>query len=104
MIPWRPLISALLAVAAVATLVRIANASALGRVAGLFAVAALVVVALAVLREQAWAFGAAFFLGLCWFWAAIALRVQGVLTAGEIFLWLAWSVTVMVATVRGRAA
>jgi hypothetical protein len=102
-IPWRPLIAVLLAVAALGTIVRIANASALGRVAGVGAVVMLIVVALAVLREEQWAFGAAFFLGLCWFWAAIALRVQGVLAPAEIFLWLAWSVTVMIATVRGRA-
>jgi hypothetical protein len=62
----------------------------------------LLLVAVAVLRKQDWAWGVAFLLGLCWFWAAIALRVQGVLAPAEIFLWLAWSVTVMIATVRGR--
>ena len=102
--PWRPLIAVLLGVAAIGTLVRVANASALGRVTGVGAIVALIVVALGVLREEDWAFGAAFFLGLCWFWAAIALRVQGVLAPAEIFLWLAWSVAVMIATVRGRAA
>ena len=102
MIPWRLLTAVLLAVAAAATIVRIANASAVGRVAGVLAAFALGAVSFAVYRDRDWAFGAAFFLGLCWFWASIALRVQGVLGAGEVALWLAWSVTVMIATVRGR--
>jgi hypothetical protein len=96
------MLSVLLAVAAGATIVRIANASVVGRFAGVGAAVALVVVAVATWQRRDWAFGAAFLLGLCWFWAAIALRVQGVLAAGEITLWLAWAVTVMIASVRGR--
>lgn len=99
---WRTATAVLLAAASIAAVLRGANASPFGRFASVLAAAALLGVALAVLREQPWAWGATFLLGICWSWAAIALRVQDVLGPGEMLMWLAWSVTVIVASVRGR--
>ena len=99
---WKNAMAVLLGGAALATIVRVLDSSFVGRFAGVLAAGALVAVALAVRREQQWAWGAAFLLGLCWFWAAIALRVQDVLSVGEGLLWLAWSAIVIVASVRGR--
>lgn len=99
----RTLTAVLLVAAAIAALMRGADASFLGRFAVVVAAAALLAVALAVLREQDWAWGAAFLVGVCWFWAAVALRVQAVLQPREVVVWLAWSVAVIVASVRGRS-
>jgi hypothetical protein len=55
-------------------------------------------------RKQPWAVGSAFLLGICWFWAAFALRAQGSFGAGELVAWLAWSIVVIVASVRSRPA
>jgi hypothetical protein len=102
MIPWRALTSALLTVAAVGAVAQSLNASVVGRVAGVLAGLLMVGVALGVWRRQAWAIGSAFLLGVCWFWAAVALRAQGSFGAGELALWLAWSIVVIVASVQSR--
>ena len=99
----RTLTALLLTFAAVAAFLRGASAGFLGRLAGVMAAAAMLAVALAVIREQDWAWGAAFLLGICWAWATVALRVQGVLQPGDVVLWLAWSVSIIVASVRGRS-
>lgn len=98
----RLLVAVLLAVAAVGAIARSINGSDVARVAGVFAALALGTIAVGVIRERMWAFGAAFFIGLFWLWAIIALRVQGVLEAPEIVLWIAWSIVVMVVSVRTR--
>jgi hypothetical protein len=98
----RVLVAVLLAGAAVGAIGRSVNGSDVARVAGMFAAAALGAVAVGVVRKRTWASGAAFFIGLCWLWAIIALRVQGVLEAPEIALWIAWSIVVMVVSVRTR--
>jgi hypothetical protein len=103
LLSWRTATAVLLCGAAVGAVARGANASFVGRLAGVLAAAALVAVAVGVIRERDWGWGAAFFLGICWMWATIALRVQGVLQPGEVAMWLAWSVIVIVASVRGRA-
>lgn len=100
---WRGATVVLLIAAAIAAVVRGANASFVGRFAGVLAAGALTSVALAVFRERDWGWGAAFFLGICWFWAAVALRVQDVLRVAEAVMWLAWAVIVIVASVRGRS-
>jgi hypothetical protein len=99
----RTLTAVLLVGAAAAAFMRGASAGFLGRFAGVLAAGALLAVALAVMREQKWAWGASFFLGICWLWAAVALRVQGVLRPKEVAMWLAWSVAIIVASVRGRS-
>jgi hypothetical protein len=99
----RTVVAILLAGAAGAAFMRGASEGFLGRSAGVLAAAAMLAVAIAVLREQDWGWGAAFFLGICWLWAAVALRVQDVLQPGEFAMWLAWSVGVIVASVRGRS-
>jgi hypothetical protein len=99
---WRTATAVLLTAAAIAAVLRGANASFVGRAAGVLAAGALLAVAISVMREQAWAWGATFLLGICWSWAAIALRVQDVLGPGEMLMWLAWSIVVIVASVRGR--
>jgi len=102
LLSWRTATAVLLCGAAVGAVGRGANASFVGRLAGVLAAGALVAVAIAVMRERDWGWGAAFLIGICWSWATIALRVQGVLQPGEVAMWLAWSVTVVVASVRGR--
>lgn len=99
---WRGLLPALLLGAVLAAIVRSANASAVGRIGGLLAAASLALVGVGVARGQKWALGASFFLGLFWLWAALALGVQGVIDAPEIFMWVAWSVVVMIGSVRLR--
>ncbi|MEX2538243.1 MAG: hypothetical protein WD646_06295 [Actinomycetota bacterium] len=98
----RLLVAFLMVVAAVGAIARSINGSDVARVAGVLAALALGTIAVGVIRERMWALGAAFFIGLCWLWAIIALRVQGVLGAPEIALWIAWSILVMVMTVRMR--
>ena len=98
----RLLVAALLTVAAVGALARFINGSDVARVAGMLAALALGAIAFGVIRDRAWAYGSAFFIGLCWLWATIALRVQGVLGGAEIALWIAWSVIVMAMSVRMR--
>jgi hypothetical protein len=100
--PWRGLTSVLLAGAAAGAVAQSANASIVGRVAGVGAALFMALVALGVWRRQAWAVGLAFLLGICWFWAAFALRAQGSFGAGELVAWLAWSIVVIVASVRSR--
>ena len=98
----RLLVAALLGVAAVGALARSINGSDVARVAGILAALALGAIAFGVIKERSWAYGSAFFIGLCWLWATIALRVQGVLGGVEIALWIAWSVIVMTMSVRMR--
>ncbi len=95
-------VAILLAVAAVGALARSVNGSDVARVAGTLAALSLGMIGFGVLKDRAWAYGSAFFIGLCWLWATIALRVQGVLGGVEIVLWTAWSVVVMVLSVRMR--
>jgi hypothetical protein len=102
MIPWRIVVALLMIAASFGTIIRASDASLLGRVGGVFAAAAMLGVGIAVVRRQQWAFGVAFLLGLCWFWAVLALRIQGVLPPAEVAMWLAWSVIVIVGTIRGR--
>lgn len=99
---WRALVPALLGVAAAGAVLRSANSSSVGRAAGVLAAAAIGLVAVGVWRERRWAYGAAFFLGLFWLWAVVALGVQGVIAAPEILGWVAWSVAVLVGAVRSR--
>ena len=95
-------VAVLLAVAAVGALARSVNGSDVARVAGIIAASFLGVIAFGVIRDRAWAYGSAFFIGLCWLWASIALLVQGVLGGTEIVLWMAWAVLVMAMSVRMR--
>ena len=99
---WRVMTGALLVVAAFGSVVRVANGSFIGRTAGVFAALILVLVAVNVIRQQDWAYGAAFFLGICWFWAAVALRVQNALGPGDVAFWLVWSVATMISSIRCR--
>lgn len=99
---WRVATGILLFVAAFGSIASVADASFLGRIAGVFASFALVMIGVNVIRQQNWAYGAAFFMGICWFWAAIALRVQNALSPAEVAFWLVWSVVVMVSSVRSR--
>jgi hypothetical protein len=101
---WRALVAVLLGAAAIGAIFRSANASTVGRYGGLLAAVALGAVAVGVFRARRWADGSAFFLGLFWLWAAVALRIQGVMDAPEIFVWLVWSIAVMVGSVRVRVA
>jgi hypothetical protein len=98
----RLLVASLLAVAAVGAIVRSINGSDVARVAGILAALALGAIAFGVVKDRAWAYGSAFFIGLCWLWATVALRVQGVLGGVEIVLWIAWSIIVMTMSVRLR--
>jgi hypothetical protein len=96
-------LAALLTAGAVAAFLRGASQGFLGRFAGVLGAGAILVVVLAVMRERDWAFGAAFLLGVCWLWAVVALRVQDVIAPGGFAVWLAWSVGVIVLSVRGRS-
>lgn len=100
---WRALVALLLAGAAIGALTRSADASDLGRAGGIFAVAVLGVVGVGVWRGRRWAEGAAFFLGVFWLWAAVALRIQGVMRGPEVALWLAWSLAVIGGTLKARS-
>lgn len=99
---WRVVVPVLFAAAAFGALARSVNASDFGRIGGLVAAIALVGVGIGVLRGRRWALGAAFFLGLFWLWAAVALRIQGVIGSPEIVIWLAWSVAVIAGSVKAR--
>jgi hypothetical protein len=101
---WRWIVGILLGGASAGAVASAADANDVGRVAGVFAAAFLVLVAVNVLREQVWAYGCAFLLGICWFWAVVALAVAGSLRSGEVIGWLAWSVIVVVGSVRSRDA
>jgi len=92
----------MLAGAAVGAVMESVNASSFGRVGGVFAAAALVVVAVGVVRAWRWAFGVAFFLGLFWLWAVVALGIQGRLSVLAMMVWIAWSIVVMTVSVRAR--
>jgi hypothetical protein len=94
----------LLGFASIGAIVTAADASVVGRVAGVFAATLLVLVAVGVARGRLWAYGSALLLGLCWFWAAFALWLAGSLRSPEAIGWLAWSVVVVVGSVRSRAA
>jgi hypothetical protein len=103
-IPSHVLTSVLLAAAAAGSVLQSADASSVGRVAGVLAALVLALVAYGVWRRQRWAVGGAFLLGICWLWATLALKTQGYLSAGELVVWLAWSLIVIVASVRTRTA
>ena len=104
MIPWRAVLASLLVVAAVGAVVQSANASDFGRLGGGIAALAMCGVAYGILRRQTWAFGSAFLLGVCWFWAVVALTLQGSFSALQLVVWLAWSIVVIVGSVRLRAS
>lgn len=95
-------IAGLFFAAAVAAVLRSAGTSTLGRFGGVAAAALLVILGIGIIRDQMWALGAGFLLGLVWFWAVLALSIQSVIGLGDAILWLAWSVIVMVMTVRMR--
>ena len=99
----RGMAAVLLGAAAVGAVVVSANASPFGRVGGVLAAAALIVVAVGIVRAWRWAFGVAFLLGLFWLWAAIALGIQGQMSAVQMIVWIAWSVVIMAVAVRARA-
>ena len=101
---WRGVVPALLAAAAVGAIARSADGSSVGRAGGVLAAVALAAVGVGVARGSRWASGAAFFLGIFWLWAAVALRVQGVMDAPEIFIWLAWSLAVIAGSLKARPA
>lgn len=101
---WRYVVGGLLGAAALGAILRSANASTVGQAGGWLAAAALAAVAVGVARERRWAFGSAFFLGVFWLWAAISLRIQGVMGGVEILVWLMWSITVIVGSLRARSA
>jgi hypothetical protein len=92
----------LLAAAAVGAVARASDASIVGRVGGVFAALVLVVIAAGVVRGGRWAYGAAFLIAVCWFWAVLALRVQAVVSWAEATIWLSWAVALGVASVIGR--
>ena len=92
----------LLGVAAVGAVAQSANASDLGRLGAGLAALVMLGVAYGVLRRQTWAFGSAFLLGICWLWAAVALSLQGSFSALEMVVWLAWSIVLIVTSVRLR--
>jgi hypothetical protein len=96
--------AALLTVAAVGAVAQSANASNLGRLGAGLAAILMLGVAYGVMRRQTWAFGSAFLLGICWLWAVVALTVQGSFSALQFVVWLAWSIVIIVASVRLRAA
>lgn len=100
---WRWVVAILLGAAAIGAFVRSADASDLGRIGGIFAMAVLVVVGVGVWRGRRWAEGAAFFFGVFWLWAALALRIQGVIRGAEAVVWLAWSAAVIVGTLKTRS-
>lgn len=101
---WRIVVPALLGAAAIGAIVQSADASTVGRVGGVVAAIALATVGVGVGVGRRWALGAAFFLGIFWLWAALALRIQGVMTGVEVVVWLAWSVIVIAGTLKARAA
>lgn len=90
--------------AAMGAIVRSADASVVGRAGGFIAAVALALVGLGVWFGRRWAHGAAFFLGVFWLWAALALRIQGVMSGAEFFVWLAWSAAVIAGALKARAA
>jgi hypothetical protein len=92
----------LFAAAAVGALFRSAGSGLVGRTGGIVAAVALAGVGFGVYRGRKWALGSAFFLGLFWAWAAIALGVQDVMSPAEVVVWLAWSAVVMTGSVRVR--
>jgi hypothetical protein len=92
----------LLSAAGVGAIVISANASPFGRLGGVFAAAALIVVGVGIVRVWRWAYGIAFFLGLFWLWAAIGLGLQGRLSVVSMIVWITWSVVIMTTAVRAR--
>ncbi len=102
MTTWRTAAGVLLGVAALGAIARSADSNFVGRFAGVIAAFAVGWVAYGVFRGRPWALGAGFFVALLWFWATLALRVQGVIGVIEFIVWIAWAIIVMVATVRAR--
>ena len=98
----RILAALLLGAAAVGAVAESASASPLGRFGGVFAAAVLVVVAIGFVRVWRWACGVAFLLGLFWLWAVVGLLIQGQLSLVRTIVWIAWSLVIMAAAVRGR--
>jgi hypothetical protein len=94
--------AALLVAAAIGAVRVSANASPFGRLGGVLAAAVLVLVAVGFVRRWSWSFGIAFILGLFWLWAAVALAIQGQMSALAAIVWIAWSVVIMTAAVRAR--
>jgi hypothetical protein len=101
-IRWRAATAFLLGTAALGAIVRSANASAVGRVGGVFAALVLLLIAAFSWRGERWAVGAAFLLAVCWAWATLALAIQDVIGFGEAAVWLLWSAVVIVASITGR--
>jgi hypothetical protein len=99
---WRTVAAGLLALAAVGALVRSIDGNVFARFLSVLAALSLAIVAIGIYRAREWALGAAFLIAIFWFWAVLALRVQGVIGAPEFIVWIAWAVVEMVATVRAR--
>lgn len=100
--PKGMVLGALLGIAATAAVVQALRATALTRMLSMAAAIILGAVGAACLRARGWAVGSAFFLGLFWLWAAAALGVQGRLGGLGVAGWMAWSIIVMVLSVRVR--
>jgi hypothetical protein len=94
----------MLVAAAAGAVLRASGGSPLGRAGGIFAAVLLAAVAAGVWSRRRWALGAAFFLGVFWLWAVLALRMQGVMGGGEVALWLGWSAVVITGTLKAREA
>lgn len=92
----------LLAVGAVAALGRGLTATPLTRLGTVVGAFLLVGVAYGAHRRRGWELGAAFFLGLFWLWAAVALGLQGRMGPAQTLGWIAWAGVVMVVSVAAR--
>lgn len=95
-------LAVLLGIAAAAAVVQALRATTLTRLLSMAAAIALGAVGAGCVRARGWAVGSAFFLGLFWLWAAVALGVQGRLGGLDVAGWMAWAIIVMVLSVRTR--
>lgn len=95
-------LAVLLGIAASAAVIQALRATTLTRLLSMMAAIALGTVGAGCIRAQGWAVGAAFFLGLFWLWAAVALGLQGRLGGLDVAGWTAWAIIVMVLSVRTR--
>lgn len=96
------IVAGLLVAAAVGALALGGGTSTVGRMGASTAAIVLLAVAAGAFVGRPWAQGAAFFLGLFWFWAAIALTLQQRFTTTQTAGWVAWSLAVMASSVRAR--
>lgn len=100
--PHGIVLSVLLGIAGAAAVIQALRATALTRLLSMAAAIILGAVGLGCVRGRGWALGSAFFLGLFWLWAVMALGVQGRLGGLTLGGWLGWSIIVLVVSVRAR--